>query len=94
MSSGYAKRPSPEERARDALVVAAAALAQREIDEEQREQLIEIFEQSEGTPYQRALRALADVLGITPKGISEKTASFDNADRAMRDLKEILDRLK
>ena len=93
-TGGYRSEPSPDEKAKEALRIAAAALAQRELSSAEEKRLQEEFKKASGVPYQRALKSLSNVLGLRPSEIVEKAAAFDNADRAMRELEEILGRLK
>jgi hypothetical protein len=86
--------PTPEEEIGRALRIAGSRLVERPLNDQDEQRLKDKFARAKGSPYQRALAALSDALGLEPANIVEKTPSSDNADRAMRDLRRVLDRLK
>ena len=69
-----------------ALRRAAEALVGRPISGEELNTLIQHFNQTSGTEYQRAIGTLSKFAGISEARIVEKTAASDNTDRLIQDL--------
>ena len=71
-----------------ALKKAAVSLIKRDLNEIEDKKLIEAFDKAAGTNYERALEALTEITNFSRVELLQKSASSDNADRAMRDLKD------
>lgn len=78
----------------NALNKAAKELINRELSQEEVNQLVRFFNESSGTNYERALKALSKFTDQTEQAeqtIFEKSAASDNTNRVMGDLKDVID---
>jgi len=91
---GYRTPPGREQeegQMTDVFRRAGEILLERELEPQEIRTLTETFQQGEGTPYERAMRAIRRVLNV--EQIRSRGASSDNTDRAVRDLRDVLERL-
>lgn len=74
----------------NALKNVASKLTHRTITEGDEAQLIEYFNKSEGTSYQKAISSLKKFCSLTDQQINEKAAASDDTDRVIQDLNNVL----
>lgn len=75
-----------------ALVKAAEKVSDKGLTTREADDLFELFGRETGSPIDRATRAIGRATNKTPKELGDKRASDDDADRAFRDLEDLLRR--
>ena len=66
------------------------AVAGRSLNTKEVETLKKSFRSRTGTPYDRAIRAVGEALGIGETTTGQKFAASDNPDRLMQDLTQLV----
>lgn len=75
---------------KQALAKAAESLTKRTVTDDQKDRLLRSFKTRQGTIPDKITATLGEFTGLTPTQIHTKRASDDNADRAIRDLENVL----
>lgn len=73
------------------LKLAAERITNRTLTQYDVDRLVELFNQSQGTTYERARKAIELFTGLSENQIIKNTAAADNLNRILGDLKQVAD---
>jgi hypothetical protein len=79
---------------KEALKLAAERFTGRTLSQADVDRLVGFFNQSQGTTYERAKKAVELFVGLGGRQLIENTAAADNLNRILRDLKQVADSWK
>ena len=70
---------------------ATERITKRTLSQSDVNRLVELFNRSQGTYYDRAKKAIELFAGLSGRQLIENTAAADNLDRILGDLKQVAD---
>ncbi len=85
---------STDQQLLQSLIAAAEKLLGRTLTQAERHALVQHFNSTSGTTFDRAQEAIRKFSKLTEDQIMEKTAASDDTDRIMQDLKNAADNWK